>query len=734
MLEASSSRDDADADELVRRGLRAHRAGHVVEAERHYLQALRLRGSHFDATHLLGVCRSQRGDAQGALPLLERALALRPGDAPARVNLGNALQSCGRHEDALACFDRALEALPGNADLLVNRGNVLGRMLRRDEALRSYRAALARAPGHLPALVGLGHCLREMGDFAAALECFREAAARAPGDPLAHFNLGVVHADLDQTEQALAAFETALAHHPNYEEALRNRALALARLGRSAEALQSIDLAILARPDGAMAHYSKGNLLRDLQRDAEALIAFETALALDPALHDAYVNRGLTLLRLERPLEALDSLERALALHPDDAETRTNRAIAMGELGRHEEALQDLRFALERQPQTAAAHNNLGIALHRLDRNQEAVDSFDRALAFDGSFFKAYANRGIVLSETGRQSLALADFQNALALEPSEALAKFNLGICRMLLGDFRRGWRDMEARWHAQFPGLKHAHDGARLWLGDRDLAGCTALLHAEQGLGDTLQFCRYAPLLRARGARVWLEVPPEVLRLMQTLDGVERLFVKGEAPSSYDVHTPLMSLPLALGTTPDTIPHDIPYLTAADQDVERWAQVLGPPTHRLRIGLAWSGNPTHKKDRHRSIPLEALLPLRAAGVEWIGLQTQVRDRDRPHVDRMFERNVESRLTDLAETAALIANLDLVVSVDTSVAHLAGALGKPVWILLPFNPDWRWMLEREDSPWYPSARLFRQKHLGDWDQVLARVAQEVSRLPPRSA
>ena len=453
------------------------------------------------------------------------------------------------------------------------------------------------------------------------------------------------------------------------------------------------------------------------------MASYDRALGIRPDFAEAHANRGSALHALKRFEEALASYDRALALRPDYAEARYNRGNVLHALKRFEEALADYEHALALRPDYVEALANRGVTLHELKRFEEALASHDRALAVRPDYADAFVNRGVTLHELKRFEEALASYDRAIALRPDYAQAHFNEAVCRMLIGDFDRGWQKLEWGWETEE--LKNAKRtfSQPLWLGSDEIAGKTVLLHGVHGFGDTIQFCRYVPHVVERGARVILEIQEPLRELMGTLPGAAQIVSRGEPLPDFDLHCPLLSLPLALGTRLATIPAQTPYLRASPQAVMDWNARLGP-RHRPRIGLAWSGRPEHNNDRNRSMRLSTLLsPLAGFDATYVSLQREVREDDAPVLQgRSDILHFGEELKSYADTAALIANLDLVISVDTSVAHLAGALAKPVWILLPFIPDWRWLLDRDDSPWYPTARLFRQDETRSWDSVMARV------------
>ncbi len=397
------------------------------------------------------------------------------------------------------------------------------------------------------------------------------------------------------------------------------------------------------------------------------------------------------------------------------------------ELRRFDEALESYDRAIALRTDYAEAHSNRGVALEKLMRFDEALASLDHALALRPDFAEAHANSGLAQQRLRRFAGALTNYDRAIAVRPDFAEAHHNEALCRLLIGDFRRGWQKHEWRWETGQLNAAKRNFAQPLWLGSDEIAGKTILLHAEQGFGDTIQFCRYAPLVVERAAHVILEVQQPLRQLMHTLARAPRIVAAGEPLTDFDLQCPLLSLPLAFGTELATIPSATPYLRAAPEAVTHWSARL-PPKTRPRIGLVWSGRPTHGNDHNRSIPIDMFLSaLSGVDATYVGLQREFRLGD---VARLRERGdvtcFGEELQNFSDTAALIENLDLVIAVDTSVAHLAGALAKPVWILLPYSPDWRWLLDRDDSPWYPTARLFRQDRLCAWDGVMNQVHAEL--------
>lgn len=474
-------------------------------------------------------------------------------------------------------------------------------------------------------------------------------------------------------------------------------------------------------------HTQQGNF-------AEAVKMLTDALKRNPASADAHSNLGNALMEAKRHEEAVASYGKAISLRPGFAEAHNNLGNALNAVGRHEQAIASCRRALAIQPDLAEAHYNIGLANYGLDRHEEVVASYRSALEIRPNDIEALNNLGLALSDLNRLPEAITVFEKALALKPDFAQARWNRGLARLTMGDLENGWEDYEWRWQAKV--TAPMQDFPRpLWLGAGQLAGKTILLHADQGLGDTLQLVRYAPLVAARGARVVMQVLPALKELVASVKGVDHVVARGEPLPDFDCHCPLSSLPRAFGTRLNNIPTEVPYVRPAADRTEKWRALLadidGP-----RIGLTWAGNRTNRKLRHRTIALTRLLPLIATpGVRFVTLQKEVPDEDASTFAGLRDVvHLGDKLDDFADTAAAVSILDLMISIDTSIVHLAGALGKPVWVLMPFTQDWRWLLDREDSPWYPSARLFRQPRVGDWESPIARVQAELLHATPRHA
>ena len=550
-------------------------------------------------------------------------------------------------------------------------------------------------------------------------------------DASACFAKGLACHEAGHFAQAQDFYRQALALQADHFDSLHAMGVALAQGKAPAEALIWFDKAIAVRPAYALAHTHRGNALTELERVDEALVSYDQAIALKPNHADSHYNRGIALQSVRRLEQAIASYDRAITLRPHHADYHYNRATAYQDLQQIERALAAFEQAIRLQPRHAQSHYGRGICLRNLNRLEEALRSYDEAIAIDPSFAEAYSNRGNLLIDLRRIPEAVFSFEKAIALKPDYAAARWNLSLAWLLVGEFRQGWALYEWRW--QGGALTPRKMPAPLWLGEKDLRGQSILLYAEQGYGDTIQFCRYARQVKALGARVIMEVPSPLRTLLQGLEGVDEWVVQGQALPAVQFQCPLLSLPLALKTNASTIPQPSPYLWADPQKTKDWAQSLGEKT-RPRIGLVWRGSAVHKNDRLRSLALDAFLPYLPADWAYVSLQKEIQEHERIRLDQRGIPHFGEALHDFSDTAALCANMDLVVSVDTSVAHLAAALGRPTWILLAQSPDWRWLLDRADSPWYPTVRLFRQGPQRDWAEVVERVAQALSEFNPSCA
>jgi tetratricopeptide (TPR) repeat protein len=560
-----------------------------------------------------------------------------------------------------------------------------------------------------------------------ALTYCKRALAIDPNYADALHLMGLLSLETNHLDQAVEWIASAIKQSPKAEY-LSSLGAALQRQGRRDEAVKAFDKAVQLRPDDAALWTSLGVVLEELKRPSDAVLCFQHALKLDPRhLEAAYRSAGL-LHQLGRLEEALVHFDLCDELRPHHVPTLGSRALVLRDLKRFEEYLAGGRRAHTLDRKNAEICNNIGDALLLLGRFEQALEWFDRAFKLRPSFRVALENKALVLRRMHRFDEVLATYHRIRSMDPTYAQAEFDLAHVNLSLGNFEAGWGKREARWRVpNFP--RALPDGPEpVWLGEESIEGKTILIYSDEGLGDAIQFTRYVPMLAARGARVVLAVQDPLQPLLSTLPGLSHcLAISAAALPPVDFRCPIMSLPFAFRTTLETIPPTIRLLPPVDR-VRAWEERLGPHD-RLRVGLTWSGSLTHPNDRDRSIPLRMLTSILDADVTFVSLQRDPRPDDRAVLlERTDIVDLTTHLTDFSETAALVSCLDLVITVDTSVAHLAGAMGCPTWIMLDHTPDYRWLLNRDDSPWYPTVRLFRQTTAGAYAAVIDRVRAELSR------
>ncbi|RQS65150.1 tetratricopeptide repeat protein [Burkholderia sp. Bp8963] len=707
-------------DGALRRARASHERGALLDAERGYREVLGVDPDHAEAWHLLGVLHFQHGRMGEADAAMRRSIERMP-SALALANHASVLVSLGRRDEALTRLDAALSLNPAHLRALLLRAGVLADLGRHAEAIAAYDRLLELAPTLIEALWRRAAALQALQRHVEALESCDRALAVDRRSFDAHRQRAQILRELGRFDDALEHYARALAVTPNSAEMLLMQGMTLADLGRLDQALASLNEAIAGQPDFVDALYNSGVMLERVGRYEDALARCDRVIALDARHAGALANRGNALFGLARYAEALASYDASLDVAPKFVEVLCNRARTLTRMRRETEALESCDRAIEINEAYALAWFTRGRILQRLHRYDGALASYDRVLAIDVADQLAHYQRGNVLRSMMRHEEALIAYDRVVALDPENIAANFTKAFVYLQMGDFERGWPAYEWRWREDQVGAHKRAFAQPLWLGKEAIDGKTILLHAEQGLGDTLHFCRYAKFVKALGARVIIEVQGALKSVLADVEGVDEVVGYGEPLPPFDVHCPLLSLPLVFQTDLASMPSDVPYLRARPEKVEKWQTRLGERT-RARVGIAWSGNPNHLDDHNRSILLEHLLPLLTDEVEWISIQKVVRDEDRPVLEASRIRHFGDELGSFADTAALMECLDCIVSVDTSVAHLAGALGKPLWIMLPYLPDWRWLLDRDDSPWYPSARLFRQSRAGEWSDVFDRI------------
>jgi Flp pilus assembly protein TadD len=632
----------------------------------------------------------------------------------------------GRFGEAEVIYRRVLAEEPDHADAMQLLGAVAGQTGRVDLAIELIRKAIGLNPKIAAYQNNLAKILCDQGRFEEAIVACRAAIELDPKLAEAHNNLGNAFSGKGKHAEAIAAYREAIAIRSDYFDALRNLAVVLGRTGDCEQGIEVYRRLCQIRPGDADVHNNLGNLLVRVDRIDEAIAAYGKALGLQSNHFQAYNNIADAFRLAGRLDESIAASRQAIAIKPDFAQAYNALGLALTAAKRLDEAIAVLGRAVEIEPEFVGAYNNLGAALYQARRMDEAIAAYRRALELKADHPEVLSNLGLALCASGKNEEAIAAYREAIRLKDDYAEAHYYLGISLLLKGEFEEGWRENEWRWLIKDARSRPRKCGQPMWGGE-DLSGRTILLDAEQGFGDVIQFVRYVPEVAKRGGRVILMCYAELVRLLQGVAGVEQICSRNPPPV-FDVHCPLASLPGVMGTRLDSISAEVPYLKADEAIAEAWGKKIGSRGDRLRVGLVWAGQPSHNRDMERSISLSQFGPLASRGdIDFYSLQkgeAASQANDPPAGMELID--FTAGLRDFAETAGLVSQLDLLVTVDTAVAHLAGAMGKPVWVLLAQLPDWRWMLDRGDSPWYPTMRLFRQRRMGDWDEVIRRVAKEL--------
>jgi tetratricopeptide (TPR) repeat protein len=593
-----------------------------------------------------------------------------------------------------------------------------------DEAQRLYREVLSVQPTNADAWHLLGHVAFARGDLANGIDQVRRAIQLDGGQASFHQHLAEMYLAAGRPGEAEACSRTALSLQPDAFMALYILGAALLRQRHFAPAIESMQRATALRPDFALAHLGLGTALRELGDTDAAIAELRHALRLDANLALAEINLGAALLARGELIEAAVCCRRGVQLQPNLAEGHCALGVILQKQGQLDQAMASYQQALRLNPESAEVYNNLGTIHRSRHEYARALEYYQRALEFRPNFADALTNVGHVYKVQGHALEAGVCYDQSLRIDPHHAMARYSRAVMLLAAGDWERGWSEYESRFSCEGFG-RRAFVQPR-WSGE-PLAGRTLLVHAEQALGDAIQFARFIALLERFDGPVVFEIPA-TLEVLFKQAGFRNLVARNQTLPHFDVHLPLLSAPQVLGTTLETIPASVPYLSADPRRIEFWRRELGA-TETFRVGIAWQGNPGYLGDRLRSIPLRHFRTLARPGVELVSLQKGVGTEQLNEIEGQFAvRNLGPQLdtdTDAGpfmDTAAIMMNLDLVITSDTAVAHLAGALGVPVWVALPLSPDWRWLDEREDSPWYPTMRLFRQSHFDDWTEMFAEI------------
>jgi tetratricopeptide (TPR) repeat protein len=703
------------------------KAGRLLDAQISCQQALAIDPAHADGLHLMGRLALETGQHDHAVEWLRRAMASAPRADLAGL-LGKALQGLGRPEEALQAFDKAILLKPDDPWNWKNLADLLFELKLVNEAQHAYRQVLELDPRDWDAACRIGYLHYLSGRLEDALSYFgRCDALRANHAPTltmrAVFLLG-----LKRFEEAVSEGLRAHALDPSDAETCNTIGAALNELSRHAEALSWFDRALGLRAPFDVALYNKAVTLGKLRRLDEAL-ALHDRLRTNRGRESAVTDLNLAdlLINLGRREDALATLNLCIERKPNDIAALMLRAVCLRGLRQLEHSLADSRRAYALDPGNAGLCNNIGAVLHELGRHDEALPWFEMAIAREGGNVDALNNKAQAEYQLHRLFEAAATYARVMALDPDNATATLGRAHLDLLGGNFQAGWAGREARWRVSGLTIVYPTFHQPMWLGQTDISGKTILIYADEGMGDAIQFARYVPIVASKGARVILAVHSALQPLLSGVEGVSQCIAlcSPQAMPPFDTFCPLLSLPLAFATQLDTIPCQ-PYLPRPAEGRVRAFDDRLKPHDRLRVGLAWAGNPNHSNDVNRSLPLRMLAGMVDIDATFVSLQKDLRVGDKSILDQTRIIDLTAELSDFSETAALLSCLDLVISVDTSVAHLASAIGCPTWLLLPHTPDYRWLLDRNDSPWYPTLRLFRQTATRDWAQVLDRMRGEL--------
>ncbi|WP_165073861.1 DUF6165 family protein [Paludisphaera rhizosphaerae] len=704
-------------------------AGRIGDAVASFRRAVELDPTHADAHYRMGFLALRAGRLEDAASAFQSTLRTAPGRHDAARGLGGVRMKQGRDADAIEAYRAAVRIRPEDFEANNELGILLARMRRFAEAESCYREALKHKPDYPDAHNNLGNALRNQGKLDEAAACFREALRLRPKYPEAFNNLGITLKHQGKLSEALVHYEKALSLRSDYPEAHNNLGLALASRGKLEAAVVNYQQALRFKPDYVEAAANLADALSGLGRHPEAAAVYKQAIAVRPNEPRLRKSLGNALARMEKYTEAEASHREAIRLAPNYADAHNDLGIALARMGRFAEAVDSYRRAIEASPKYAEAYNNLGNALRHLGRFEESLECYQTALAHKPQYADAYNNLGIAYAEMGRCRDAVENYTQCLRINPNHVDAHMNRALTWLRMGDYAQGWAEYEWRWKKRV--LTRRPLIMPQWNGF-PLQGRRILLISEQGLGDTLQFVRFAMLLKRNGAgEVILECPERLIPLLSGSPWIDHLVGHGRPLPDYDVYCPLLNVPGLTATSVEAIPAEVPYIHAGPRLVESWGRELGA-TPGLKVGINWQGNPKYAGDRHRSIPLKFYEPLaRIPGVQLFSIQKNAGLEQLDACKGAFPatdlgRRLDESTGPFMDTAAVMKNLDLFITSDTAVAHLAGALGVPTWMALSTTPDWRWMTAREDTPWYPTMRIFRQTEHMAWGPVFDRIADEL--------
>ena len=683
--------------DIWKEAVHSQRLGDFQAAEKLYRQVLESAPNDPYALHSLGTIAYQGGQQAQALDYVTKAIAANSQVAQFHNTQGVVLEMLDRLDDAIAAYTRALSLHSDYAEARTNLAIALQKQGHPDRAIVQCQEVIQAHPGHAKAYHTQAYCQQQLGHTDEAIRAYEQALLLDPGLIEAYNQLGVLLAEQHLYDRAITSFQRALQQAPDYAEAHNNLGISLRAQGHVQQ---------------AMAHYRK-------------------AIQLDPGFPEAFYNLANAQAELSLLDEAKAGCERAIQLKPDYAQAYNQLGIVLHQFGQDLQAMEAYQTAIRLDPQLAEPYNNLGIIHKEQGDFPKAKQLYEQALALDPDGPETLYNLASIYKEQGQCQEAIQCYTKAIELKPDYADAHWNLAIAYLLKGDLTHGWTQYQWRTRAKLPNplCHHSYDRPT-WTGT-PFREKRLLVYSEQGLGDTIQFVRYLALVKALGGQVLLETWTPLKRLLQSLGSIDRVIETSSEKipdTEFELCVSIMDLPRLFGTTLASIPNQVPYLELDQQGTDHRNKQF--KRDGLNVGIVWAGAPTHGNDKNRSCDLQFFKPL--AGMPGVRLFSLQKGPASAQLDQHPDLGIQDLLVscrDLMDTACIMQDLDLVITVDTALAHLAGALGKPTWTLLPFAPDWRWLLHREDTPWYPTMRLFRQSAAGDWQGVFGHVQQALTTL-----
>jgi tetratricopeptide (TPR) repeat protein len=642
-----------------------------------------------------------------------------------QIELAKNLHRQGLLDEASEIYLALLKEYPEHADAMHLMGLIAAQNRNPRLAIDWISKALHIEPANPKFHNNLATAYLDIEDYPSAVNAYDKAIQCREDYVDAYFNKGIALIHLKKHDLAIQAFKQAISLDSNFAEALILLGNSLKEVGRVDEAIDSYAKAESLTPENAGLLYNLGNAYKAQNEFKLAIKQYDKCIAIAPDFIGAYVNRGVVLKELGSFEEALASQEQAILIDGKCAEAYLNSGNVLKELGRFEEAIVKYEHAITNKTDYIEAYLNRGVSLEKLNRSDEAIANFEKAISIKNDYVEAYFNKGSSLEKSNRFDEAIACYEKAISIKDDYADAYWNKSLVLLLKGQLSQGWSFYEWRWRIDKGGPEKRPFSKPMLQQEEDIQGKTILLHAEQGLGDTLQFIRYVPMVIGLGAKVVLEVQESLFGFFQGMHGISRLLKRGDPLPAFDLHCPLLSLPHVFKTELSSIPSPSYFPALKETKLKAWRDRLGMKS-KPRIGLVWSGSTLHKNDQKRSLSPSMLQSYLPKEIDFFCLQKEVRDTDADILKLGNIHCLNEQIVDFTDTAALCDLMDLVISVDTSVAHLAGSQGKSTWLLLPFIPDWRWLLDRDDSPWYPSVKIYRQTSMGDWDSVLQKVRNDL--------